>query len=88
MFPLKNGAPPARSQAHRVRRKSGFALVAVIWGLSIITLLVLSFVTTSSLRLKTAFNIAGTAQAGLFADAAINMAILSLLSEQISTLPI
>ena len=28
------------------------------------------------------FNIVGTAQAGLFADAAINMAILSLLSEQ------
>jgi general secretion pathway protein K len=82
MLPPKNGATPARSKAQIVKRNSGFALVAVVWGLSIITLLILSFVTTSSLRLKTAFNIAGAAQAGLFADAAINMAILSLLSEQ------
>jgi len=82
MVPAKNDAPPAPSRAPSLRRKRGFALVAVIWGLSIITLLILSFVTTSSLRLKTAFNIAGAAQAGFFADAAINMAILSLLSEQ------
>jgi general secretion pathway protein K len=45
-------------------------------------LLILSFVTTSSLRLKTAFNIAGAAQAGRFADSAVNIAILSLLLEQ------
>ncbi len=82
MLPPKNGATLARSKARIVKRNSGFALVTVIWGLSIITLLILSFVTTSSLRLKTAFNIAGAAQAGAFADAAINMAILSLMSEQ------
>ncbi len=82
MSPQKNGAPSARSSARSVRRKRGFALVAVVWGLSIVTLLILSFVTTSSLRLKTAYNIAGAAQAGFLADAAINMAIPPLLSEQ------
>ncbi len=82
MFPAKNDAKPAPSRAPSLRRKRGFALVTVIWGLSLITLLILSFVTTSSLRLKTTFNIAGAAQAGLFADAAVNMAILSLISEQ------
>jgi general secretion pathway protein K len=82
MLPPKNDATLARSKARIVKRKSGFALITVVWGLSIITLLILSFVTTSSLRLKTAFNIAGAVQAGAFADAAINMAILSLVSEQ------
>lgn len=82
MFPSKSGAPPAQTRAPSLRRKRGFALVTVVWGLSIITLLILSFATTSSLRLKTASNIAGAAQAGLSADAAVNMAILSLVSEQ------
>ncbi len=82
MFPLNNGAASALWRAPSLRRKRGFALIAVIWGLSIITLLILSYTTASSLRLKTAFNIAGAAQAGLSADAAISMAILTLASEQ------
>jgi general secretion pathway protein K len=77
-----SGSPPAQSRAPSLRRKRGFVLVTVVWGLSLITLLILSFVTTSGLRLKTAFNIAGAAQAGSIADAAISMAVLSLLSEQ------
>jgi general secretion pathway protein K len=62
--------------------KNGFALVVVIWGLGIIALLIISFMTTARLRLQSAFNIAGTAQATLLADAAINIAILGLLTEQ------
>ena len=79
MLPQQKGAPHKRLRERSIRSRRGFALVTVIWGLSIITFLILSFVTTSSLRLKTAFNIAGAAQAGLFADSAVNIAILSLL---------
>jgi len=82
MFPQKKGAPDKPSRERSIGRRNGFALVTVIWGLSLITLLIVTFASAARLRLQTAYNISGAAQAGLFADAAINMAILSLLSEQ------
>jgi general secretion pathway protein K len=65
-----------------VRGKGGFALVTVIWGLALITLLIVSFMTTARLRLQTAFNIAGATQASLAADAALGAALIALTSER------
>lgn len=65
-----------------IRRRDGFALLAVIWGLGVISLLITSFMSNGRLRLQTAFNIASAAQANLIADGAIGAAVLSLLSER------
>jgi len=81
MFP-QTDAPPKPSREGSIRRRKGFALVTVIWGLSLITLLIMSFASAARLRLQTAYNISRAAQAGVLGDAAISMAILSLLSEQ------
>jgi general secretion pathway protein K len=62
--------------------RKGFALLIVIWGLGAIALLVLSLLTTGRLRLQTAFNLAGAAQAQSIAEAAANLAILSLVAEK------
>ena len=62
--------------------RKGFALLAVIWGLGVISLLITSFMSNGRLRLQTAFNIAGATQAHLIAEGAIDAAILSLLSER------
>jgi general secretion pathway protein K len=64
------------------RRRNGFALLAVIWGLGVISLLITSFMSNGRLRLQTAFNIAGATQAHLIAEGVINGTILSLLSER------
>lgn len=64
------------------RRRSGFALVVVIWGLGVITLLVVSFMSTARGRLQTAVNIAGATQANLVAEGVVNAATLSLLAER------
>jgi len=65
----------------RHRSKNGFALVTVIWGLALITLLIVSYSSAARLRLQMAFNLAQAAQADLIADAALGRAALSLLSE-------
>ena len=57
-------------------------MLAVIWGLGVISLLITSFMSNGRLRLQTAFNIASAAQANLIADGAIGAAVLSLLSER------
>ncbi|MBB4196382.1 hypothetical protein CCR94_15110 [Rhodoblastus sphagnicola] len=56
----------------------------VIWGLGAIALLVLSFAATGRLRLQTAFNAAGAEQARAMAQAATNLAVLTLAREQIA----
>jgi general secretion pathway protein K len=56
----------------------------VIWGLGAIALLVLSFAATGRLRLQTAFNAAGAEQARAMAEAATNLAVLTLAREQIA----
>jgi general secretion pathway protein K len=64
------------------RGGKGFALVTVIWGLGLMTLLILSYLSTARLRLQTAFNLAGATRADLLADAAIGASALSLLAER------
>ncbi|HUO53729.1 MAG TPA: type II secretion system protein GspK [Rhodoblastus sp.] len=59
-------------------------MLLVIWGLGAIALLVLSFLTTGRLRLQAAFNIAGAAQAGSVAAAAIDLSLLQLARERSS----
>ena len=61
-------------------RRAGFALLAVIWGTGLIATLIVSFTTTSRLRLQTAHNIASATKAGYIAESAINLAALSLLA--------
>jgi general secretion pathway protein K len=64
--------------------RKGFALLVVIWGLGAISLLVVSFLATGRLRLQTAFNVAGAAQAQLIAAAAADLAILALAEERVA----
>ena len=64
------------------RKKAGFALLAVIWGVGVISLLVVSFMTSGRLRLQTAQNIASATQATLIAEGVVNLVALSLLSER------
>jgi general secretion pathway protein K len=73
---------PVLRGARRAGKRGGYALVTVIWGLGIITLLIVSFMTTARLRLQAANNIAGAGQADEIAQAAINLGILSLVKEK------
>lgn len=79
MTPRSGGKPRARS---RRESKRGFALVTVIWGVALIALLIVSYMSTARLRLQMAFNLAGAAQADLLAEAALNQTALFLLSER------
>lgn len=65
---------------------SGFALLVVIWGLGVISLLVVSFMTTGRLRLQAANNVAGAARASAIVEGATNLAIMRLLRERASRL--
>lgn len=69
-------------RTRRPLRRRGFALLVVIWGIGVITLLMVSFMTTARSRLQAAFNGAGATGAQLLADGALNLAILGLMSEQ------
>jgi general secretion pathway protein K len=73
---------PALRCGRRAGKTGGYALVTVIWGLGIITLLIVSFMTTARLRLQAANNIVGAGQADEIAQAAINLGILSLVKEK------
>ncbi|MBY6242707.1 general secretion pathway protein GspK [Methylosinus sp. Sm6] len=66
--------------------RRGFALLVVIWGVGVVTLLIVSFMTTARSRLQAAFNGAGATQTQLLAEAASNLAIMTLLSEQSSSI--
>ncbi len=68
--------------ARLLQKRAGFALLAVIWGTGIISLLVVSFMTTGRLRLQTAHNLASATQAGYIAEAVVNLSLLSLLSQR------
>lgn len=63
-------------------QQSGFALLVVIWGLGVISLLVVSFMTTSRLRLQAANGVAGAARASAIVEGATNLAIMRLLRER------
>lgn len=66
----------------RPGRRRGFALLVVIWGVGVITLLIVSFMTTARARLQAAFNAAGVTETQLLADGAVNLAIVTLVAEQ------
>lgn len=62
--------------------KNGFALIIVIWGIGVIALLIISFMTTARSRVQAASNISGAAMAASLAEAAINISLLKLSSEE------
>lgn len=66
----------------RARSRAGFALLVVIWGVGLISMLIVSFMTSGRLRLQAANNIAAAVSAGYIADAVINLTTLTLLSRQ------
>lgn len=72
----------SRSKPPSARRRAGFALLVVIWGIGLISMLVVSFMTSGRLRLQAAHNIAASVSAGYIADAVINLTTLALLSRQ------
>ena len=61
-------------------REGGFALVLVIWGLGLISLLVVSVMTTARYRVITASNIAESTNAEALAEAGVNLVRLELLA--------
>lgn len=69
-------------RARPKRGRRGFALVTVIWGLAIIALLILSFMTTARLQLQTAYNLASATKADFTAEAAMGVAFLALMAER------
>jgi general secretion pathway protein K len=71
--------------ANQPRRRAGFALLAVIWGVGLIATMVVAFMSTGRLRLQTAMNIASATEAGYIAESAINIAMLPLLSRKDAT---
>lgn len=71
-----------RLSPRAVGRRAGFALLAVIWGVGLIAMLIVGFLTNSRLRLQTAHNIARAAEAGYIAESAINLAALAVLSSR------
>lgn len=74
---------PARLAASRsFKRRTGFALLAVIWGVGIISLLVVSFMASGRLRLQAAHNVASATQASFIAEGVVNLVALALLSER------
>jgi general secretion pathway protein K len=78
-----NGYTPRRQRISLTReQRRGFALLVVIWGLGIISLLIVSAMSSGKLRLQMAFNMAIATRAQLIADGAINAAILSLMAER------
>ena len=67
---------PARSRASQ----SGFALVAVIWTLGLITLLGMAVIVGARYRTKTSSNYASVTAAEMAAESAVNLAIATALT--------
>jgi len=61
-------------------RQSGFALVAVIWTLGLITLLGMAVIVDARYRTKTSSNYASVAAAEMAAESAVNLAIATALT--------
>jgi general secretion pathway protein K len=72
-------------RAGLISGRRGFALVTVIWGLAIIALLIVSFMTTARLQLQTAYNLASATKAEFVAEAALSAAFLALMEEREAT---
>lgn len=76
-----------RADGRRPARRRGFALLVVIWGVGVISLLIVSFSSTERGRLAAAVNAVRAEQASLLAQSAIDAAILLLIGEQPSLGP-
>ena len=75
-------------QPHRTSaREDGFALVLVIWGLALISLLIVSVTTTARYRVISASNIAEGAKAEALAEAGVNLVRLELLAGLLGAAP-
>lgn len=62
--------------------RSGIALLAVVWGIGLIAILVVPFMTSARLRTKAAHNIATATRANLISEAASNLGVLWLISKR------
>lgn len=69
---------PLRTGASNRTRSRGFALILTIWAIGLIALLALPYITSARLRLQAGGNIAAAAKAELLAEAAVNLALLTL----------
>lgn len=72
-------------------RQSGFALVAVIWTLGLITLLGMAVIVGARYRTRTASNYASVAMAEMAAESAVNLAIAAALTatpDQVVSFPL
>ena len=78
-FPA-SGRPGRPSLPHSNGRQSGFALVAVIWTLGLITLLGMAVIVGARYRTKTSSTYASVAAAEMAAESAVNLAIASALA--------
>jgi general secretion pathway protein K len=64
------------------RRQRGLALVSVLWGISILSLIAAAMLTASVTSARIDRNVWDAAHAGAVADATVNRAILSLMDER------
>jgi general secretion pathway protein K len=83
--------PECRSLPRSRTSQSGFALVAVIWTLGLITLLGMAVIVGARYRTKTSSNYASVTAAGIAAESAVNLAIATALTaspEQAVNFPI
>lgn len=71
---------PAFAATPRPRSRAGFALIAVIWSLGLITLLSLALIVGARYRARISSNDTSVAATELAADSAIHVAILTLLA--------
>jgi general secretion pathway protein K len=89
-FAVRDGAEcPALPR--RKASQSGFALVAVIWTLGLITLLGMAVIVGARYRTKTSSNYASVAAAEMAAESAVNLAIATALAatpEQANNFPL
>lgn len=71
---------PAYDRPDACNRQSGFALVAVIWTLGLITLLGMAVIVGARYRTKTSSSYASVAAAEMAAESAVNLAISAALT--------
>lgn len=73
---------PSRGLAAKKRTSRGFALVSVIWGLGLVTLLAMALIAGARYRARTAYTESPVSNAAALAESAVNLAIYALLAGQ------
>lgn len=71
----------SRDLRRLANKDRGFALVVVIWGIGVISLLIITFMTTARWRVQAAVNMSRATAAASLAEAAANVGIFRLLTE-------